>query len=224
MKNKKDDSFKHFTNDVRPHREYQWLSVYHQLSIPTCLDDVNSILEFGPGRGLAKAVFNHYGLEYVCSDVVDFGAQPDHLLSIEEFPTDRKFDLVCAFQALEHNPFEEFPKYLRKMRDLSNKYVYISLPFCGRWFGLNVCLNVPGFNKHFSKALTFERLFKKQRPTAQYRQSSTPFAHHWFEVGDKGVSKNDIKNIAKENGLKQVDSFHVSLFPYHYFVLMQKEL
>lgn len=43
------------THDVRPYREQHWLSVFHQLSVPACLTDVHSVLEFGPGRGFLGA-------------------------------------------------------------------------------------------------------------------------------------------------------------------------
>lgn len=222
MPDKTSEDYKHLTNDVCEIRQRHWMSVYHQLAIPANLEDVQSILEFGPGRGLSGAVLRHYGLDYKCSDVADFGAKPDFMHSIKEFPEDQKFDLVCAFQTLEHNPPEDFKVHLEKMRDISNKYVYISLPYYGRWFSFDISINVPKLNKNFIWTLGFERLFKKQRPIEKYRQSDTPYAHHWFEVGDEGFSKSDIRKLGEGVGLKQTKAFHSHSFPYHYFILFEK--
>ena len=219
---KDSETFQHLTNDVRPHRQSHWLSVYHQLSIPVVLDDVQTVLEFGPGRGLSGAVLKHYGLDYYSADVVDHGSKPDFLSSIKNFSSDKKFDLICAFQTLEHNPPEDFIIHLEKMRDISNKYVYISLPYYGRWFSLNIGINLPRIRKNLVKTFTWYRIFPKKRPIEKYRKSETPYSHHWFEVGDKGFTKKDIAKMAEKIGLKQVQSFHSSSMPYHYFILFEK--
>ena len=221
--NKQGEAYIHLTNDVRPHRMQEWLSVYYQLQIPAMLDDVHSVLEFGPGRGLMGAVMRHYGLSYKCADVVDMGSKPDFLSSIKGFKSDETFDLVCAFQTLEHNPPEDFEVHLKKMAQISNKYIYVSLPYYGRWCGFNLNINIPKFRKNLTKILTWPRFKKDARLIAQYRKSKEPYRHHWFEVGDKGFSKSDIKEIVKECGLKVVKDFHVTTYPYHYFILLERD-
>lgn len=217
--------YKYFTNDVRSNREKHWLSIFHQLSIPVCLDDVKSVLEFGPGRGLFGVALKHFGMTYRSVDVVDgyYGYKPDYNSNIAGFSTEDKFDLVCAFQALEHNPPETFVPHLQKMAEISNKYVYVSLPFYGRWFSFNISLNLPKISRNFSKSFVMNRLFPKKRPVEKYRQSKTPYAHHWFEVGDSGFTKKDIRRLASEAGLSVNKMFHSSMFPYHIFVLMEKK-
>jgi SAM-dependent methyltransferase len=221
---KNSDLFKYFTNDVRPNRDKHWLSIYYQLTIPVCDESVNSVLEFGPGRGLMGAILKHYGIKYKSVDVVDgiYGYSPDHVSDIEGLQIEEKFDLVCAFQTLEHNPIETLSPHLMKMASFSNKYVYISLPYYGRWLGLNISLNLPKLEKNFHKVFTLNRFIKKKRPIEKYKKSKTPYSHHWFEVGDKGVSKKDIKNIAKACGLSVNKMFHSQTFPYHLFILMEK--
>lgn len=209
------------THDVRPKRERHWLSVFHQLTVPACLEDVSSVLEFGPGRGFLGAVLKYYGLEYRSADVVDHGAKPDFLCDIMGFAEDKKFDLVCAFQTLEHNPPETFVPHLKKMASVSNKYVYISLPYYGRWLSVNLSVNLPRINRNFIKTITLDR-FPKKRPVEEYRKSKTPYAHHWFEVGDKGFKKKDLAKYAKEAGLKITDMKSSHSFPYHIFLLMEK--
>jgi len=225
MIDKKTDLYKYFTNDVRPHREKHWLSLYYQLSVPVCKEDVQTVLEFGPGRGLLGAALKHYGLDYKSSDVVDgyYGYKPDYVSDIINFPDDQKFDLVCAFQTLEHNPPETFIPHLKKMAHISNKYVYVSLPYYGRWLGLNISLNLPKIDRNFFAIFKMERLFPKKRPIEKYRNSETPYAHHWFEIGDKGFKKKDLPAIADQAGLKIQETFHSPSFPYHIFIVMEKK-
>ena len=218
---KTSDEFRILSNDVQQHREHHWLSVFHQLTIPVCLEDVYSVCEFGPGRGFLGAALKFYGIEYCCADVVDYGAKPDYLCDIMSFPEDKTFDLVCAFQTLEHNPPETFVPHLLKMASVSNKYVYISLPYFGRWFSMNLSINLPKLRGNFSKTFTMDRMNKK-RPLEEYRKSKTPFNHHWFEVGDKGFKKKDLIRHAMSANLMVVEMKHSQSFPYHYFILMEK--
>jgi len=219
---KQSDSFQHLTSDTSAKRLPHWESIFHQAHIPTYLPDVQSVLEFGPGRGLTGAILKHYGLDYSSVDVVDFGAKPDFLSSIKDFSAPRSYDLVCAFQALEHNPPEDFVPHLKKMASVSNKYVYISLPYHGRWLHCNLAINLPKILKSISFGVQWPRVFQKARPIEKYRQSENPYRHHWFEVGEKGYSKKDMVQFAKDANLKVIKDFHSKTFPYHYFLLMEK--
>lgn len=214
--------FANFTNDVRPHRLQEWESIYYQASIPVGLSDVHSVLEFGPGRGLLGIILKHYGLNYASSDVTDMGAKPDFPYSISEFPSGPTFDLVCAFQTLEHNPVETLAAHLRKMASLSNKYVFVSLPFSGRWISLNANICLPGIKKDIRFTLPWHRMFPRRRPVEVYKSSKTPYSHHWFEIGDNKIKKNDFEIMALSINLKAIKSFHVNAYPYHYFVLFEK--
>lgn len=220
---KEGEAYQNLINDVRPHRLQEWESVFHQAQIPATLPDVHSVLEFGPGRGLLGAMLKHYGIDYKSADVADFGARPDFMDSIQSFAQPGTYDLVCAFQALEHNPPEEFVPHLEKMASLSNKYVYISLPYNRRWLSAQIAINLPKINKWFHLGLNFPRLFEKPRPLDQYRKSENPYRHHWFEVGEKGFSEKDIEKMGESIRLKTVKSFSVKSFPYHYFILFEKQ-
>jgi hypothetical protein len=150
------------------------------------------------------------------------GAKPDFNYPIENFPLGQKYDLVCAFQTLEHNPVEKLGPHLKKMADLSNKYVFVSLPYSGRWISIKLNVGLPGFRRNLSLTLPWYRLTPPKRPIDQYRVSKTPYSHHWFEIGDEGMKKDDLKKLAIANGLKVSKEFHVGAFPYHYFVLFEK--
>ena len=56
---------------------------------------------------------------------------------------------------IEHNPIEKLESHLLKMKKLTNKYMYISLPFSGRW---NQVFNLRG---RFFLTYSLKLLFKK---------------------------------------------------------------
>jgi|GEM_PF-2114580 len=214
--------YQDFINDVRPHRKDQWLSIFHQISEPMCLADVHSVLEFGPGRGLTGAILRHYGIEYFAVDVSDRLCKPDAVSTISEFETEKTYDMVSAFQALEHNPPETFVPHLQKMAALSNRYVFVSLPWSGRWISYNISLHLPRINKTLSRVLSWPRTRSIIRPVEKYRTSETPFAHHWFEIGDSGFKEHDVARMAKEIDLSLIKTYHTGSFPFHIFFLFEK--
>jgi hypothetical protein len=189
---------------------------------PICLPDVSSVLEFGPGRGSTKTLIEHFGIEHL-----GVGIDPrypcDIKQTIKDFTSERTFDMVCSFQTLEHNPLETLPEYLAKFRDLSNRYVYISVPYSARWISLL-------FNINLKKKINFKKIFlwtfRKTKPrdpdVAAYAKQADPYAPHWWEVGDKRFSKRDMLRVIQECGLAVVKHFHNPIFPYHLFYLLEK--
>ena len=149
---------------------------------------------------------------------------PDEVSTISDFKTNKRFDIVCAFQ-LEHNPLNSIKKHLEIMSSFSNKYVYISVPFSGRWVSLNFNLNfmLTRFGRwNGSLLFTWPRIFKKIRPTEKYKKRVDKYNPHWWEVGDKKLSKVDFNKIINSAGLKINKTFHNEFFPYHLFYLLEK--
>ena len=136
----------------------------------------------------------------------------------------KRYDLVCAFQVLEHNSFEKFPFFLNKLKSLSNKYIYISLPYEGAYLGFEILTTVPYLQRCFS--LIFNRLrFHFPRPIflrKKFKQSENPSYFHQFEIGGE-ISLKEIEKVANGMGLKTIISEHNKYFPRHYFFLFQKE-
>ncbi len=73
-----------------------------------------SVLEIGPGEHYACRNLKTMGYEYHTVDMID-SFNPTYLCSLEELDIDRKYDVVCAFQMLEHVPYDEFLSGLKKM-------------------------------------------------------------------------------------------------------------
>lgn len=219
---KSDEHYLNFTNDVQPHRVNHWMSVYHQISEAIVQTDVRSVLEFGAGRGLTGVILKHYGIEYFSVDVSNQLYQPDAQGTIADFEADKLYDMVSSFQTLEHNPPETLVPHLKKMASHSNKYVFISLPYSGRWLSWKIAINLPTIEKVLSKTFTWTRWRPVKRDIEKFRKSTEPYRYHWFEVGDPDFRKNDIIRMADKAGLKLLKSYHSSSLPFHVFFLFSK--
>ena len=225
FKNKESEWFKYYSADFHTNRKNQFLSIFYQVSQSITDLDIKSVLEFGTGRNVSKALIEHFNINHHSVDFDNKRFIPDEVSTILEYKTNRGYDIVCAFQVLEHNPIETIKNHLIKMNSLSKKYVFISVPYSGRWISINMEMNfMPSRFGRLRKTIlfTWPRIFKKTRPIEQYKKRKDKYNPHWWEVGDKNVSKKAFQNIINEAGLKINKTFHNEYFPYHIFYLLEK--
>ncbi|HRF43378.1 MAG TPA: class I SAM-dependent methyltransferase [Candidatus Competibacteraceae bacterium] len=105
----------------------RWCSVWHQLDEVQKLKP-NRVLEVGPGPGLFKTVAATFGISVETLDF-DPDLKPDHVGSATAMPfSDGAYDVVCAFQMLEHLPYEAALQAFGEMARVSRSHVIISLP------------------------------------------------------------------------------------------------
>lgn len=220
MQGKSSELYKKWTSDFNEKRYFEWQSIWFQAKEIIHRPDIHSVLEFGSGRNLTKAIIEHFGIRHLSVDVSD-RFYPDIVSSIEEFSTDEKFDIVCAFEVLEHNPFEKFEGLLLKMKSFSKKYVYISLPFSGRWFSIQMNVNLPKVLTRKVFSFSMNRLRKKIKPIQEYMLREDKYNPHWWEVGDKKTPQKRVVQIIEKCGLELIESFHNPTFPYHLFFLLK---
>ena len=105
----------------------RWASVWHQLDEVIRLKPEN-VLEIGPGPGAFKQMATLFGLTVETLDL-DPNLKPDHVGSATALPfAEASFDVVCAFQMLEHLPYKTTLQAFAEMVRVSRRYVIISLP------------------------------------------------------------------------------------------------
>ena len=222
---KSSEWYKYYTGDFHDTRKNQFISIFYQVKDIIIKTDISSVLEFGTGRNVSKAIIEHFGIKHYSVDFDNKRFIPDEVSTIMEFKSDKKFDIVCAFQVLEHNPLDSIKDHLTKMKSLSKEYVFISVPYSGRWISINLEMNfLPTRFGRWRKNIffTWPRLFKKARPIEQYRLREDKYSPHWWEVGDKNLSKKDFTALIENSGLKIEKEFHNEYFPYHLFYLLKK--
>jgi len=161
-------------------------------------------LEIGPGEGFVNNYLSYLGIEY---NTLDIKGDPTYKSTLEEFDPIKlelggSYDLVCCFQMLEHSPYQEFKNNLKKFYFLSNKYVFISLPYDCVGFRIN-------FNWHQGQRkdykFKFQAHFSKFNKNRKYRDEyikEFPWAVHYWEIGRSGYPVKRIKNDILDCGFK----------------------
>lgn len=218
---KESDWYRYYSNDFQEHRFFEWHSIWYQAKEAIVRPDVHSVVEFGPGRGVTGALVEHFEIDYLGVDVDSVRFRPDEVSTVLDFDADRTFDMVCAFQVLEHQPFEELEDHLLKLRDISETYVYISLPFAGRYVGLTLNVAAPKVHRKIKRARAWRRLNPQSRTPDDAR--TDVYNPHYWEVGDEQVPKQRMRRILDECGLDIIDEFHNPLHPKHIFYMTRIE-
>ncbi|WP_440997949.1 class I SAM-dependent methyltransferase [Arhodomonas sp. SL1] len=185
----------------------RWLSVWHQLDEVLALEP-ERVLEIGPGPGVFKAVASVFGVSVETLDL-DPELGPDHVASATELPFgDDHYDVVCAFQMLEHLPFEESRKAFSEMSRVARRGVVISLPDAKRVW--RYVFHVPKLG---------EQQLHVPRPSKGPREHEFDGEHYW-EINKAGYDLITVIAALKEAGGVALDrSYRVEEFPYHRFLV-----
>lgn len=194
----------------------------YYLQMKTIFDlSVDSVLEVGPGEQFVADYMRTLGITYDTLDS-DQASSPTILSDLRDWlPTEPRWDVVSAFQVLEHMPFAEFEDNVDKLASASKKYVFISLPY--HCFGMRVKLFTSlGQRKRYLMdfGLHLPTFFKNRRYRKEY-MDEFPFAVHFWELGRKTFSKCRVERVFEKLQLKIRSKFH-SENPYHYFYLLEK--
>lgn len=187
----------------------RWSSYWHQLDeILSC--GPKSVLEIGVGDKAVGSYLraNFADLQYKSLDQ-DARLNPDIVGTVESLPLpDGSFDVVCAFEVLEHLPFEKFPIALKEIRRVAREHAIISLPHWGRHFSLQARL--PYFGK-----LGWQHKFNP------WPKAHQPGGEHFWEIGKKGYSLERIKEAITLSGLEITKDYIAFESPYHHFFILK---
>lgn len=183
----------------------RWCSYYYQITEILKLKQHN-ILEIGIGSNILKGVLENE-LDYFSCDI-DEDINPDYIQDISKLNIDRKFDIVCAFQVLEHLPFSLFEKSLKRMGDISNKYVIISIPRYGIRFRTTIKIPTIG-PKSFSVKIPYLKEFKFG-------------GEHYWEIDGNGVTEDLIKKAIEKN-FTIIRDYIIPENAYHKIYVLEKK-
>lgn len=185
----------------------RWNSVWHQLDEVISLEP-QSVLEVGPGPGLFKALALQFGLQVKTLDF-DPELNPDYVGSATDIPfPDSSFDVVCAFQMLEHLPYDDSLRAFREMVRVSRKHVVISLPDASTAWRYQ--FHVPKLGTY--DALVHRPIFKKAIHTFD--------GEHYWEINKQSY---ELAKVSADLGqiCRLLKTYRVRENPYHRFFIFE---
>lgn len=179
----------------------RWTSLWHQVRLIDSLKPT-SVLEVGVGDSLLRTICKQFGVHFTTVDI-DPALNPEIVASVSELPIESKsFDLTCAFQVLEHLPYQDALQGFQELCRVSRRDVLISLPNAARAYPLEFPIS------------TFRRL-RIFLPGPAWPYSKMIKSHYW-ELQRPGTStKQVIRDFEKSATL--IETFHVFQNPYHQF-------
>lgn len=200
----------------KPHYKFErylgkarWNSVWHQLDEVIHLNPDN-VLEIGPGPGIFKKVAGLFGIKVETLDL-DPELEPDHVGSVVDLPfADGTFDVVCAFQVLEHLPYEESMQAFREIARVSGKYVIISLPDVK-----------PVWHYQFHIPRLGIRTISIPRPLFRPPENRYDREHYW-EINKRGFPLSRIVDDFS-SVVQLMKTYQVVENPYHRFFVFGSE-
>ncbi len=186
----------------------RWGSYFYQIKEVLAFSP-KSILEIGVGDGVLGAyIKNNTDISYKSLDVAE-DLNPDATGSVVSIPfEDKSFDVVVAYEVLEHIPFGGFEKALMELGRVSRGGVVISLPHFGPpvKFSLKIPF-VPEIKISFKIPFPKRHVFNGQ---------------HYWEIGTRGYGVYKIrKTLGKyfyilEDYVPWENQYH------HFFILRKK--
>lgn len=167
----------------------------------------SSLMEVGVGDQLvANYIKNNTSIAYTSVDFADdVGA--DVVASITELPFENNsFDAACAFEVLEHLPFEQFDRALAELARVARRHILISLPHFGPM--ISCSLKLP-FVPHMRFAIKIP-----------YPRQHAFNGQHYWEIGKKGYPTSLIREKLSEHGIIRKDFIPFNS-PYHHFFVLE---
>ncbi|MBP6881370.1 MAG: class I SAM-dependent methyltransferase [Candidatus Pacebacteria bacterium] len=184
----------------------RWMSYWHQIREIVSRPEISSVLEIGPGSDFLRQVLRVYrpDITYHTVDIAT-DLQPDIVGNATKIPVEaNSYDLVCAFQVLEHIEYSDFEPAIIEMKRVAKEYVFISLP-------------------HFSPSIEFWFKIPFLKRLKLATKIPVPLKHtfggqHYWEIGKKGYSPKKIRSVLQKH-LTILDEYVPFENQYHRFYI-----
>jgi hypothetical protein len=185
--------------------EGRFVSYYWQLKEVLALEP-SAVLEIGVGdRVFGNFIKNNTSVSYTSVDVAE-DLHPDVVGSILKLPfASKSFDVVCAFEVLEHLPFEQFDTAIAELCRVARTHVVISIPHFGPMVSFS--LKIPFIPQiRFAVKIPFQKkhIFNGQ---------------HYWELGKHGYPVSLIHGKLSTHGEIIRDFVPFGNSYHHFFIL-----
>lgn len=208
MKNDKQVDVEHY-GFLKYEHANRFASYFFQ--IKTILEHkINDILEIGRGSGLFYREIRNLGLNIRTVDL-DADLTPDIIADLRKLPIENSsVECICAFQVLEHLPFDDFDIALSELKRVSKNYIFISLPDASKYIKLDMRLpRVGKVKKFFSLRKLGQRIHKFD-------------GEHYWEVNKKGYDEQKLRELLPCTDWSLEMELRLLENPFHRFYLLKK--
>lgn len=189
----------------------RFISYWHQIHEILTLEPLK-VLEVGIGSGFVHTYLKRFGIAVTTCDY-DSSLHPDIVAPATNIPVpDGSFDIVTAFEILEHLAYADSLKALSEFYRITLRAVVISLPDATRAFRIE--LPVPKWGK-------YKKLFvlPKRNPPQHIPE---PSGGHQWEIGKTGYPLEKLESDIRRVGFSIEKTYRVFEFPYHRFFILKK--
>ena len=196
----------------------RFISYFYQVDLAKRLKP-KRILEIGVGNKTVSNYLKQQGFKVTTCDF-DENLEPDYTADLRKLPFENNsYDVVLAYEILEHLPWEDVDTALKELHRVSKKYVIISIPYLLGSF--EFVFQFPLINKILKKAFIDVffgmPLFFINTTFLKKRQKE----HHW-EMGIKDYSSRKIRKIFRKK-FKIIQEVRPLLNSYHHFFILEKK-
>lgn len=184
------------------------MSYWYQAKEISSKQDIKTMLDVGPGTTFMHDILKIHrpDIEYKTLDIAH-DIQPDYIGEVTAIPLlDNSYDVVTAFQVLEHIEFSDFEPALLEMKRVSKKYVFVSLPHFGT--SIEILFRIPPFSR-------VKFFLKFPRPIKHVFGGQ-----HYWEIGKKGYSPNKIRSIMQKH-FTILNEYVPFENQYHHFYILE---
>ena len=202
-------------------REARWASFGIQLRVTKELTP-SSILEVGKGNGFYESLCRLMGMEIETLDI-DENYNPTYVGNLLDAKIRKKFDLVAAFQILQHIPLNSLPLAIERLCDLSYSNIIISVPFHSPHY-ISISMRYSGVLQKILRNTGFKKTLKlsfKRYRNRHYRDTESHQGTYW-ELGRDNLKSQYINTIFERNNFELKKAFACEEYPYHYYMIFSK--
>ncbi len=198
----------HYFNSSYDTKE-RFISYWHQINEIMLLKP-RSVLEVGVGNGFLSNYLKIRTINITTLDI-EYRLKPDIAGSILDMPIKaQSFNIVVAYEILEHIPYNNFVKALKELSRVSQKYIVISLPDITTVYRFNI-------------ELPRIRPIKKLIPHPFPRATNHIFdKQHYWEIGKVDYPLDRIKGDMRRIGLNIIKTYRIFEYYYHRFFILEK--
>jgi SAM-dependent methyltransferase len=185
----------------------RFISYWYQMK---CVLDFRpkDVLEIGGGSGFFQDGMRRRGVSVT---VVDLDARlADIQADVRALPfVDGQFDVVVAFQVLEHLPWHQFEPTLLELQRLARDALVLSLPDGGPYAKFSFRVSRYG---QFRVFLPLDRLFRKNH---HYD------GQHYWEINRRGYAEHAVRRAIEKGGWKIILNRRLFENPGHRFYVLK---